>query len=321
MAASAPFAIDPQLTAIALAYKNRALIADEVLPRILPVNKKTFKYTLFDKVETMTIPDTRVGRRGAPTVVEFGGTTQTSEALDYGLEDEIPFDDQNQAAVDIAQGGNPALTDPVSRATEFLTQLVALDREVRVANLVFNAATYPVGSKATLAGTSQWSDQANSDPVATILDALEGCLVRPNMAVFSGPVWQVVRRHPKVVSAVNGVTTSAGAVTRQAFADLFELERGVQVGGAFYNTAKRGQAASLARAWGKHAAFIYQDPLADNERGITFGMTVPYGQKIAGQRPDANIGLRGGTRVRVGETVKELITAADAAYFFQNAVA
>jgi len=319
MAASAPFQIDPQLTAIAVAYRNRALIADEVLPRVSPVATKEFRYTLFNKGEILTIPDTRVGRRGAPNTVEFSGTTTTSEALDFGLEDEIPQDDIDQAARDLAQGGNPNLADPQSRATEWLSNLIALDREVRTAGLVFNNATYPTGSKTTLSGTSQWSD-ITSNPVIAISDALEGVLMRPNVAIFGAQTWTALRRHPRVVAAVNKTSGTDGLVSRKDFAEVFELED-VLIGGGFYNTAKRGQTVSLARAWGKHASFIYRDKLADRERGITFGITVPYGSPVAGQRPDSDIGLRGGVRVRVGETVKELITAADAAYYFENAVA
>lgn len=315
MSNSAPFTVDPALTAIAIAYSNRALIADLVLPRVTPVRTKEFKYTLFDKGEVMSIPDTKVGRRGAPNVVEFSGTTTTAEALDYGLEDEIPQDDIDQAA----GSGNPALATPQARATEWLSELVALDREVRTAGLVFTAANYAAANKTQLAGATQWSD-VNSDPVAAIADNIEGVLMRPNVAVFGAQTWSVLRRHPKIVKAVNKTSGDTGLVSKEAFAEVFELEE-VLVGGAFVNTAKKGQAVSLARAWGKHAAFIRRNKLADRERGVTFGMTVPYNERLAYQRPDPDIGLRGGVRVRVGESVKELITAADAAFFFQDAVA
>lgn len=316
MSNAAPFTIDPTLTAIAIAYTNRQLVADLVLPRVAPVGTKEFKYTLFPKGEVLTIPDTKVGRRGAPNTVEFSGTTATAEAQDYGLEDEIPQDDIDQAA----RGGNAALASPQDRSTEWLSELIALDREVRVANLVFTAANYAAANKVQLAGNTQWSDTVNSDPVAAIADNIEGVLMRPNVAVFGAQTWSALRRHPKIVKAVNKTSGDTGLVSREQFAEVFELDE-VLVGGAFVNTAKKGQAVSLARAWGKHAAFIHRNKLADRERGVTFGMTVPYGTRVAGQRPDADIGLRGGVRIRVGETVKELITASDAAFFFQDAVA
>jgi len=311
----APFTIDPELTAIAVAYQNRAFISDLVLPRTPSVGTKTFKYTLFPKGEILTVPDTKVGRRGKPNVVEFSGTESESTALDYGLEDEIPQDDIDQAAA--AQ--NAALAGPQARATEWLTELIGLDREVRVAGLVFTAANYAAANKVQLAGATQWSDPA-SDPVAAIADNIEGVLMRPNVAVFGAQTWSALRRHPKIVKAVNKTDGDTGLVRREDFAEIFELEE-VLVGSAFVNSAKKGQAVALTRAWGKHGLFIHRNKLAETNRGVTFGMTVPYGARIAGQRPDSDIGLRGGVRVRVGETVKELITAADAAFFFQDAVA
>lgn len=315
MAGEAPFTINPELSAIAIAYRNPRLIADLVLPRISPVRTKEFRYTSYSKEDAFTVPDTRVGRRGRPNTVEFGGVELTATCLDYGLDDEIPQDDIDQAAA----AGNPALAGPQERAAEFISDLLALDREIRAANLVFAAGTYPAGNKVQLAGADQWS-HADSDPIADINAGLDACIMRPNVAVFGQATWSSLRSNAKIVKAANKTSGDTGLVSRQAFAEIFELEE-VLVGDAWVNSAKKGQAANLARAWGKHAAFIHRNRLADNQRGLTFGMTVPYGSRFAGTRPDPDIGLRGGVRVRVGESVKELITANDCAYFVQDAVA
>ena len=54
-----------------------------------------------------------------------------------------------------------------------------------------------------------------------------------------------------------------------------------------------------ARAAARDAG-LPEDNFMACERGVSFGMTVPYGTMIAGQKPDSDIGLRGGVRVRVG---------------------
>lgn len=107
---------------------------------------------------------------------------------------------------------------------------------------------------------------------------------------------------------------------RQQLAQLLEVEE-VLVGSSWLNTAKKGQTATLARIWGKHALLIYRNQMADTRNGLTFGITGEFGTRVAGQEPDTMIGLRGGTRVRVGESLKELIVAPAAAYFIQDAVA
>lgn len=307
--ANAPFPIQPELTAIAIAYRNSRLIADEVLPRV-PVGKQEFKYLKYDMAEGFTLPDTAVGRTSKVNEVEFSATESTSSTQDYGLEDPIPQADLDNAPVNY---------DPLGRATEQLTNLILLDREKRAADLVFNAATYATANKATLAGTSQWSDPT-SDPIKAVMDALDGMVMRPNIMVLGRATFSTLIRHPKIVKAFLGNSGDAGVATREFLAQLFELEA-VQVGEGFINTAKRGQAATMARVWGKHAALIYRDTLADANRGTTFGFTAQFMDRVAGAQEDGDIGLRGGTRVRVGESVKELVTANDLGFFFQDAVA
>ena len=311
--AKAPFPFDPVLTGIALAYRNRALIADAVLPRMEPYAKETFKYYKWTLAEGFTIPDTKVGRKGKPNEVEFTATEVSDATQDYGLDDPIPYNDIQNA---------PPSLNPVERATENLTDLILLDREKRVADLVFQNATYPSTQRVTLSGTSQWSDAANSDPLVAITNAMDVPIIRPNRLVLGRATWTSLSRHPKIVAAVNGGTTQAGAgiARRQQVADLFELEE-VLVGESFLNTAKKGQAATMTRVWGKHAALLYIDPLSLGATGrVTFGWTAQFGSRIAGAEPDSDIGARGGVRARVVESVKEVISANDVGYFFENAV-
>jgi hypothetical protein len=103
-------------------------------------------------------------------------------------------------------------------------------------------------------------------------------------------------------------------------ADQLELVE-IYVGDAWINTAAPGQAATVSRAWGKHTAFLVRNQEADTQGGISFGMTAQWGDRVAGTIVDPDMGLRGGERVRAGESVKELITANDLGYFVQNAVA
>lgn len=311
-----PFQPAPQYTAIALAYQNKELIADQVLPRT-EVTAREFKWDLRTKAESFTVPSTLVGRKGQPNEVEFTAVEQTSSVVDYGLQFVVPNEDIEAAR------SKPGL-DPLGTHTEGTTNLILLDREKRVADLVFAAATYPTGNKVTLSGTSQWSDFNNSDPVAAIMSAAEGMLMRPNTLVLGSQTAFQLRRHPKIIAAAfptGGNAAQGGVASWQAIADLLEVER-ILIGRAWINTAKPGQTPTMVRLWGKHAALLRISPMA-RVRGddISFGMTAEYGTRVAYTRPDPDIGLRGGVRGKVGESVKELITAPDCGYFFENAVA
>jgi hypothetical protein len=307
--ATRPFPINPVLTAVALAYRNPdiALIADQVLP--LTPTAQEFKWLKYDLASGYTVPDTKVGRKSSPTEVEFNATEQIDKCVDYGLDDFIPNED-----IDADNQG----VDPRGTATGYLTNLIMLAREIRVANAVFNASNYT--NTATLSGTGQYSDTANSDPVADISDKLDIPIYRPNIAVFGQASWTKTRRHPKLVQAIKGTAQGAGMVSRQEFADFFELQE-VYVGAGFVNTAKRGQTVANSRVWGKHIAFLYRDRAAGPQAGVTYGFTAQWGGRIAGNLTEQKRGLTGGEIIRVGERVKEVIAAPDMGYFIQNAVA
>mgnify|MGYP002634540943 CR=1 FL=1 len=307
---TAPFPTDPDRTAIAIAYRNKSLIADAVLPRVT-VKKQEFTYLVYPTAEGFYLPNTRVGRKGEVPEIDLTATEVTSKTEDFGLEEGIPQSDIDEA---------PENQDPVDHSTEMVTDYILLDREKRVATLVFGAANYGASNKITLSGTSQFSDFVNSDPLGVILTGLDACLLRPNQATFGQEVWTKFSQHPAIVKAVNGTSGDSGIARRQAVAELLELDQ-INVGQSRLNTAKKGQAATLSRVWGKHISLHHTNPLANTDRGFSFGMTAQKGTRQAMNWHDKKIGAFGGTRTRVAESVKELITAADAGYLIIDAVA
>lgn len=305
--ANAPFVTDPVRTAIAMAYTNAEYIADRVLPRV-PVGGREYKYTMYNKADRFTIPDSTVGRKGRVNEVEFGATESTSMIKDYGLEDPIP-----QSDIDAAKGTD---IDPLSDATESLTELILLGREKRVATLVHTKANFTLSE--TISGTDQWDDEA-SNPITQISDGLETPLVRPNTMVLNGAGALALRRNPAIVKAYNGSLGDTGMVPLEFIRELFELKQ-ILIGRAKNNTANIGQNLTLADVWGNHCALLYINPNAKANKGITFGWTAQFKGRVAGTRLDPDIGLEGGTRVRVGEMVDERIVASDVAYFLENII-
>lgn len=317
--ATTPFPVNPELTAIAIGYRNTedSLIADDVLPRV-PVPKK-FQWTKYDQSQGYTVPDTKVGRKSEPTMVDFGGTLVPDEVQDYGLDDLVPNDDV-LAWEDMPKPPSGGSVNPLALSTMMLTNLVMLDRETRVAGEVFNASLYPAANKTTLSGTSQWSDYTNSNPLSALMTALDLPLVRPNKMVIGRAAWTILRQHPKVVQAVYKSFQGAGTISKEQMAELLEIDQ-ILVGSSFVNTARKGQAPTYARVWGKHCSLVYSSLQAAQMMQPTFGFTAQFGAKVAGDLPEPKSGLRGGVRVRSGESVKEVFPSPDVAYFFQNCVA
>lgn len=313
---SRPFPTNSALTAIALNWRNGEAIADRVLPRV-PVPTESFKYQEYPPEQSMTVPETMVGRRGAVGRIEVRGLEKTAAVEDAGLDGDIPISDIEAAAAQRRAGVGGF--DPEARMAETLSDLIELDREIRTADLVFAAASYPAGNKVTLSGASQFSDAA-SDPIATIATALDAAfLVRPNVAVFGRKAWSALSRHPKIVKAVNRNDGDSGIASRQAVAELFELKE-ILVGESWLNIARPGLTPNFQRVWGAHLALLHVNPMAHTGGGVTFGLTAQFGARVAGSWDErGGGGLLGTRRTRVGEFVKELIVAPSAGYFIQNA--
>lgn len=309
----APFPVDPELTGIAIAFKNPAhtLIADQVMPRVNPpLTKKLFKWWEHDLADGFTIPETLVGRTGRPNETQWNATEREGSTKDYGLEEPVPQDDIDEAK------GTPF--NPLGGATERTTNLVILDRERRVAGIVFSPTNYESANVQTLSGASQFTDPS-SDPIKVIREMLDGCIVRPNSLTMGQLVWSTLVMHPNVLKTIYPSGNGKGVATRQQIAEALEVNE-ILVGASRVNMVRRGQVPQLARTWGNHIAGHFKDPTANNQGGVTWGFTMQKGTKVAGAKPDGDIGLRGGMRVRSGESVAEVVAAKAAGILILNAV-
>jgi hypothetical protein len=317
--ARSPFQIQPDLTGIAIAYKNQEYIADMIAPRET-VNAELFEWDELNIDSMYEFQDDQVGRLSAPNQVTFSSTRKPGSTVDHGLDSPVP-----QKDMDNYQGVGAS---PLAIATEGVTELVMLNREKRVADVVQTAANYKAGNTIPLSGTSQFSDYTNSNPVDAILTALDIPLVRPRVMVLSNYGWRVLRQHPKVVESVKGTgagSDARGVVARQQVADLLELDA-VYVGTTRGKATPRNVDAAVstpARIWGKHLALLGVDPMAKllNMNRPTFLMTAQFGNRVAGTIQDPDMGLKGGVRVRAGEMVREVIMTKECSYFFENAFA
>jgi hypothetical protein len=311
---------DPQRTGISLAYTNQDLIADQVLPRV-QVGQHEFAWNRFPLATRFTVPDTIMGRAGEANTVEFGITRETAMVEDHGLACETPQIDVEQCRL---IGYSPLDSNAIT-----LTELLLLRHEKAVADKVFNLDTYPATNRATLSGTSQFS-HASSTPYDTIMNALEGVLMRPNTLVFNRPGIVALRKNPQITAmcATTGsgnseTANSAGRpVSNQQLADLFEVDR-VIAGNARVNTAGFGETPSLARCWGNHMAMLHINPNVVSTLGqaITFGFIAEKGNRSAYSEFMPRKGRDGATYQRIAETKKAIICAPDTGYFLQNIIA
>lgn len=304
--------VDAVLTNLSVRYRNEGLIADMILPPVR-VRKRSDKYFVYKKADSYRIVDSSVGPKAQPNEVDWSVGTDNYSVEDYALADYIPVENVNNADTPL---------QPRVDTNEFLNEWLLVDRERRVSNLVFAAATFPSGNKVKLAGTKQWGG-ADDDPINDVLKAVEGCFVRANTLVFGQEAWQKFRALPEVLDAVKSSTrnqdTPGGLASAPEVAALFEVDN-VYVGRARYLSSKKGQANSYARIWGKHCAALHVKP-NPGIRSVTFGVSFMEMMRQTQTMFDAKRGARGAEYVKVGYNCDEKIVASDLGYFIENATA
>lgn len=304
-----PYKNTPAMTAIAIsaaaALYGKSHIASDVLP-IVPVFDEDFKYTEYNEADGFSAPETRVSDRGELGLMQFGGVEKTASVYDHGLRDIIPNKYRGQ-------NSRHGKQDPVNRSVMLLTTCVLNRREVRVAAFAQNPDNFGNiedfgGSKLTAAGT---------DAVALIEGLLEAGLIRANTLNISSKGWSALRSNKAVVKAVQGNSGDSGLASKEQVQRLFSLQK-INVGDMVTNTAKPGRPTSIAKIWGNAMSLTYQGPIQDVQGGLTWGITPQMGGWITGERDVPGMGLEGGTEVKAGHKLSELLIAKSAGTLIQN---
>lgn len=315
-----PYPIHPTYTGITAAYTNEAMIADAILPFCTPVGTELFQWFEYPIGQSLTVRDTRIGRRSEANTIDVQATEREAKTIPHALSDLVPQSDIDNA---------PEGYDPRGHAAETVTDLMVLRRELDVAGTVFNAATYAASNKVDLTGGDQF-DEDTTDVFDMLWEACGVTLMRPNVLTLGETTWRKMATNPKLIAKLYGAASTRGKARKEDLATELEIGR-VIIGSARVNSAELGQPVNLSRAWGPHAALLYVNPLANNQRGLTFGMTVPRavtgdaksasgGRWRAREIPEPKVGINGSMRIQVESERKELIVSADCGYYFANAV-
>jgi len=149
----------------------------------------------------------------------------------------------------------PGLADMV--ATQRAYQKIMRSQEKRIADKLFNASNFTAN-----AVTNEWDDATNATPVDDVSDGVAAfrlqCGMFPDALVISWPVFKNLKKCDQVVDRLKytfpGIDLEK--MTSAQLATLFDVPR-VLVGGAVYNSAKKGLSASLANLWStEYAALV-----------------------------------------------------------------
>lgn len=308
-----PFQVNPELTGIALAYKNTDYIADEILPRV-PVSQKYFGYKKYDTAAFLNAPDAKIGRKGIPNTLELKSELVTTNCEDYSVMAEVPEDDVMEA-----KAATGAEEDPIGDNTLLVVDGLQLAREKRVADIITDSSNY--GSNVTTLTTDNNFTNKDSSFIDVYRDVKNAMLVEPNYAVISSVAAVYLQTHPDFLAVYKAENSdNKGFVPLEFIAQALGLKK-ILVGKSKMNTVKQGKTAVVKNIWGDDMAFFYQNPLAKPKAGLTFGLTAERAKLNVQTYFDGKAGSFGVHFIKPVESVKELILSTACGYLVKDAFA
>lgn len=285
--------VDQRLTDVSINFPQKEYAAFVLFPET-PVMKGADEFTIYNKINLFQSPDDNVGKYSEANELKIGSSTDTYSVRNRALKGFIAEEDRDNYDQPL---------DPEIDEVEALTAAILNNREIRAHAL---AATI----SQTASPSTKWS--AGGTPIADIEAAAQAMFMRPNVAVISEPVWNVLKNHSEIIARFGGGFTATKVVTAEMVASIFELDR-IVVARARYSTARPKNAAALAYIWAKDMILAYVEPSLGRKRP-TFGRL--FAQKLAGgptfrvrKWMDENKGVGGATVIQVEHRSIEKVVA------------
>lgn len=254
---------------------DKLLIASQVLPADT-VNARAGRYPRLRITNggLLNIDSTKRAPTGTYNELDRKWEWDTFDCQEYGAIERI--DDSLAAEM-------KNFFDLEKATAKLVMRSLQLDYEKRVADLVMSTTPGFTATAAAVAYTE--ANIATIDVARDITDAvarMEQVGEVPNTLVLSRQVWNRIRRSTKLNDYIFGNTLNNGQkdITTVNFANAFNLEK-VLIGGAAYNSAKKGQTASLSQIWGNTYMLLASIKGGSFENG-GFGRTLIWGADSPG---------------------------------------
>jgi len=270
------FHVDHFLTNVLVGYRPQGLIADQVYP-VLTVKKESNIFAKVNKGDWFRRPVTLRAPGATANEVSFTVSSDRYQVHNYELATVVPWETIDNA-------DDPYM--PMTRASEFLTDQLKLDNEIRVRTQI----AADVGSTTTLTGADAWDQFGTSDPLTDIDTAKEAIRsttgYRPNVCICGVKTWEKLKRHPDIVRGIYPGAGVGGVANESQFANLIGVSK-MLVPEPIYNTADEGPATTDAfvDVWSSDFTLLYVAP----NPGImipTFGYQFNWtGANIGNNRP------------------------------------
>ena len=242
--------VDPVLTNLSRGYKNPMFHWDKIAP-VKEVAEQSGTFFVYTK-DFWFRRQTGAERspEGPYLRVGYGVSTDTYRTIERGYE---------KALGDVTSKMSQTPEALETTDVQFLANLMQLHLEKTVAGDVW--ATGKWGTDRTLTATEQWSDYANSDPIADVELAkrtarrLTG---QVSYRMFVGALtWETLKEHPLLLDKYKH--TQRGVLTEELVAAALGVTQ-LQVMASVENTAAEGATFAGADIWADNALIVAYNP-------------------------------------------------------------
>ncbi len=241
--------VNPVSSSLSIGFKNERFLWDMIAP-VSEQTEQSGTYFVYDREFWFRRQEgAERAAEGPYTRVGYGVSNQTFNAREIGFE---------KLLGEVTRNASQTPENLETQDIQFLTNLIQLELEKRVSGVLFITGVW--GTSNTLTGSNQWSDFANSDPIADADTASN--TIRQNTGatpntMFVGKVgWDQLKNHPLVLEKYK--YTQRAIMTPELVAAVLEVPE-ITVGDSVENTAGENLAFTGADIWTDNALFLVRN--------------------------------------------------------------
>jgi len=298
--------VDPVLTQLARGYSNAEYVAEALFPLVEGLSKEAGKipqwgkeaFKLYNSERAIRAMSNRINPEGI-TPLDFSMTEHDLEyPIDYREEDESMFPLERRGT-SVTMGG------------------IQLRREKKAADLAQDASNYSADNKITLAGTDQFTDKDNSDPIGVVEDGKDAVRAKigkePNTMVMGPTTFKSLKVHPALIEKIK--YSMKGILTIDLLKEIFDVDK-VVVGKAIYS-ADDG---TFYDIWGDNIVLGYVPQVASSDERSEYEPSYGYTLRKKAM-PETDTRMENGGKIKVVRSTDiydVVLVGAEAGYLITN---
>lgn len=296
------------LSNLSLQYGNDEYIGLMLMPDV-PASNLSGQYPIYNKRDRLALPDASMQGRSEANEITDSRSKGSYNCQPRALKNHVEA---------ITLRNQVAPLDEMVDLTEATSELIALDRELRIATVMTTSSNYFSGNVQTITAGSRWDDAGGGNPILNIQTAIASLWHGRGPSKVYGwcslPVWNALARNTQILDLFKYSGTTPGLAQPDQIAKYFGLD-GILVSKARQDTANSGQSAAYSRIWSPSASAFGVCRVSERAslRNVAFGYTLRFGTVMTRVWFDPKVSTEGGFYAQVSTHEDINVLANDAA--------